>query len=166
MLLFLSIEGPDEPLNILFVCTGNICRSPLAEGIFAHMVENAGRAAEFDIQSAGTGAWHVGEPPDRRSIAVAAAHGIDIASQRARRMTAEDFDRSDLILAMDHENLKSLQKSAPTKVQGRIHLFDAFTSGGRADIPDPYYGDLDGFERVYSMLFAGCSRLLELTERP
>lgn len=130
------------------------------------MARNAGRAGEFDIQSAGTGSWHVGQPPDRRSVAVAAAHGIDIAGQKARRIAASDFAHFDLILAMDHENLQSLRKSAPATTLERIHLFDAFTSGSRRDVPDPYYGDLNGFEQVYSMLFSGCSRLLELTEKP
>ena len=148
-------------LNILFVCTGNICRSPLAEGIFAHMVANAGRAAEFDIDSAGTGGWHQGDPPDRRSIAVAAHHGIDIAGQRARRITGGDFDRYDLILAMDHDNVRSLLQTAPSRAQAKVHLFDAFTTGGNTDVPDPYYGDGADFEAVYAMLFAGCTRLLE-----
>jgi protein-tyrosine phosphatase len=148
-------------LNILFVCTGNICRSPLAEGIFARMVANAGRAAEFDIDSAGTGGWHQSDPPDRRSIAVAAHHGIDISGQRARRITAIDFDRYDLILAMDHDNVRSLLQTAPSRAQAKIHLFDAFTTAGNTDVPDPYYGDGADFEAVYAMLFAGCTRLLE-----
>jgi protein-tyrosine phosphatase len=153
-------------LNILFICTGNICRSPLAEGIFTHMVSNAGRASEFDIQSAGTGSWHVGEQPDRRSIATAASHGIDITRQRARRITMKDFGRFDLILAMDHDNMRSLRETAPPEALAKIHLFDAYTSGGRTDVPDPYYGGPEGFEQVYTMLFAGCIRLLELAGKP
>lgn len=149
-----------DRFKILFVCMGNICRSPLAEGIFRHMVINAGRATEFDIQSAGTGGWHQGNPPDRRSIAVAAAHGIDISSQRARRIVAGDFARFDLILALDHDNLRNLQKIAPAEHLGKLRLFNSYALGTKDDIPDPYYGGRDDFDRVYTMLLAGCSSLL------
>ncbi|NLR99184.1 low molecular weight phosphotyrosine protein phosphatase [Rhizobium sp. P38BS-XIX] len=146
--------------RILFVCAGNICRSPLAEGIFRHLVTEAGRSAEFEIDSAGTGGWHQGQRPDRRSVAAAAGHGIDISSQRARRIEPADFSSFDLILAMDQDNLKNLRKSAPADALGRLHLFNAFTLGSNRDIPDPYYGDREDFEAVYTMLLAGCSALL------
>jgi protein-tyrosine phosphatase len=139
---------------------GNICRSPLAEGIFKHMADNAGRAAEFDIDSAGTGGWHQGNPPDPRSLAVAAAHGIDISKQRARRIIAADFDRFDLILALDRDNLRNLQKIVPAAAAPRLHLFSRYAIGTDEDIPDPYYGGRDGFERVYTMLLTGCNSLL------
>jgi protein-tyrosine phosphatase len=147
--------------RILFICAGNICRSPLAEGIFRHIVMNADRAEEFEIDSAGTGGWHQGDAPDRRSIAVAAANGIDISARRARRISAEDFDRFHLILAMDHDNLRNLKKFASPSAEGRLHLFSRFTLDTAEDIPDPYYGRREDFEAVYAMLFAGCSRLLE-----
>ncbi|MFT4183430.1 MAG: low molecular weight protein-tyrosine-phosphatase [Rhizobium sp.] len=147
-------------LRILFVCAGNICRSPLAEGIFRHLVDEAGRGPEFQIDSAGTGGWHQGERPDRRSIATAAGHGVDISGQRARRIETADFDRFDLILAMDQDNLKNLQKAAPADALGRLHLFNAFALGRNTDIPDPYYGGHEDFEAVYTMLLAGCSALL------
>jgi len=146
--------------RILFVCAGNICRSPLAEGIFRHLASKAGRAHEFEIDSAGTGGWHQGERPDRRSIAVAADHGIDISGQQARRMEPADFGRFDLILAMDQDNLKNLRKAASTDALGKLHLFNALALGSNRDIPDPYYGDREDFEAVYTMLFAGCSALL------
>ncbi len=146
--------------RILFVCAGNICRSPLAEGIFRHLASKAGRAGEFEIDSAGTGGWHRGQRPDRRSIAAAAGHGIDISGQRARRIEPADFVRFDLILAMDQDNLKNLRKAAPAHALGRLHLFHAFTLDGDKDIPDPYYGDREDFEAVYTMLLAGCSALL------
>jgi protein-tyrosine phosphatase len=150
-----------DRFNILFVCAGNICRSPLAEGIFRHLADNAGRADEFGIDSAGTGGWHQGDAPDRRSIAVAAANGIDISRQRARRISAEDFDRFDLILAMDHDNLTNLKKFAPAEALAKIHLFSAFALATSEDVPDPYYGRREDFEAVYAMLFSGCNVLLE-----
>ncbi|GES43460.1 protein-tyrosine-phosphatase [Rhizobium dioscoreae] len=146
--------------RVLFVCAGNICRSPLAEGIFRHLADEAGRGGEFDIDSAGTGSWHQGERPDRRSIAVAAGHGIDISDQRARRIASADFGRFDLILAMDQDNLKNLRKAAPADALGKLHLFNALALGSNKEIPDPYYGDREDFEAVYTMLLAGCSALL------
>jgi len=146
--------------RVLFVCAGNICRSPLAEGIFRHLVEQAGRSSEFEIDSAGTGGWHQGEPPDRRSIAVAAGHGVDISNQHARRIASGDFGRFDLILAMDQDNLKNLRKVAPADALGRLYLFNALALGSNRDIPDPYYGSREDFEAVYTMLLAGCSALL------
>lgn len=146
--------------RILFVCAGNICRSPLAEGIFRHLANEAGRAGEFEIDSAGTGGWHQGQRPDRRSIAAAAGHGIDISGQRARRIASADFGSYDLILAMDQDNLKNLRKTAPADALGKLHLFNALALGSNKDIPDPYYGDREDFEMVYTMLLAGCSALL------
>lgn len=149
-----------DRFKILFVCMGNICRSPLAEGIFRHLVINAGRASEFELESAGTGGWHQGNPPDPRSIAVAASHGIDISGQRARRISADDFRRFDLILALDRDNLRNLQKIAPADSAGRLHLFSHYATGHTDDVPDPYYGGQEGFERVYTMLLTGCNSLL------
>ncbi|MGM4982675.1 low molecular weight protein-tyrosine-phosphatase [Rhizobium lusitanum] len=146
--------------RILFVCAGNICRSPLAEGIFRHLATEAGRSLEFEIDSAGIGGWHQGERPDRRSVAVAAGRGIDISSQRARRIASSDFGRFDLILAMDRDNLKNLRKVAHADLHGKLHLFNALALGSNKDIPDPYYGGRDDFEAVYTMLLAGCSALL------
>ncbi|MDE1995194.1 MAG: low molecular weight phosphotyrosine protein phosphatase [Rhizobiaceae bacterium] len=151
-----------DHFRILFVCAGNICRSPLAEGIFRHLATEAGEADRFEIDSAGTGGWHQGEKPDRRSIATAAAHGINLADQRARRIETADFDRFDLILAMDQDNLKNLRKIAPPTAASKLHLFNAYALGSNKDIPDPYYGRQDDFEQVYTMLFAGCRALLPI----
>ncbi|AYG60843.1 low molecular weight phosphotyrosine protein phosphatase [Rhizobium jaguaris] len=148
--------------RILFVCAGNICRSPLAEGIFRHLAAEARRSSEFEIDSAGTGGWHQGERPDRRSIAAAADHGVDISGQRARRIEVADFDRFDLILAMDQDNLKNLRKIAPADALGKLYLFNAFTLGSNKDIPDPYYGGHEDFEAVYTKLLAGCIALLPM----
>lgn len=107
-------------ISILFVCMGNICRSPLAEGIFGHLVAEAGLTGGFMIDSAGTGGWHEGEPPDRRSIATAKSHSIDISGQRARRIRPRDFRDFDLILAMDRDNLAALERA---RRMGRISIF-------------------------------------------
>lgn len=146
-------------ISILFVCMGNICRSPLAEGIFSHLVDAAGLADCFEIDSAGTGGWHEGEHPDRRSIATARGHGIDISRQRARRITTEDFSHFDLILAMDRANIAELHRMRPEATN--IRLFGEFALETGEDIPDPYYGSSDEFELVYARLFTGCRRLLE-----
>jgi protein-tyrosine phosphatase len=144
--------------SILFVCMGNICRSPLAEGIFTHLVEEAGLRDRFSIDSAGTGSWHQGDQPDRRSIATARQHGIDITAQKARRVRTADFDDFDLILAMDGNNVSALRALAPDA--DNIHLFGDLALGSGEDIPDPYYGGADGFEAVYARLLAGCRKLL------
>jgi protein-tyrosine phosphatase len=144
--------------SILFVCLGNICRSPLAEGIYRHLTE-AGSEKPV-IASAGIGGWHVGNPPDRRSIKVAAAKGIDISRQRARQVRAEDFLNFDLVVAMDSSNLARLESLMPSEATARLHLFSELAFGTRQDVPDPYYGDLEDFEAVYSMLFSGCSAVV------
>ena len=146
--------------SILFVCTGNICRSPLAEGIFRHLVTEAGRDADVLIDSAGTGGWHEGELPDPRSRAIAKTHGIDISGQRARQIRPDDFNRFSLILAMDRGNLASLRRSAGSTSSAEIALFNQYTLGQNKDVPDPYYGGEDGFLNVYNMLLAGCQSLL------
>jgi protein-tyrosine phosphatase len=155
-----------EPIKILFVCAGNICRSPLAEGVFRHLATTTGRAARFEIDSAGIGGWHRGEPPDRRSVAVAAENGFDISGQRARQVIIEDFSRFDLILAMDHDNLRHLKALAPPAATGKVHLFSAITAKTDEAVPDPYYGGKRDFVAVYTMLFAGCTMLLETIGNP
>lgn len=146
-------------VSILFVCMGNICRSPLAEGIFTRITEEAGAENRYSADSAGTGGWHQGDPPDRRSIATAKSHGIDISGQRARRIRHEDFTDFDLILGMDRANVAELRKIAPTSAN--IHLFADFALGTGEDIADPYYGGPDGFELIYTRLFTGCSKLFD-----
>lgn len=136
---------------ILFVCLGNICRSPLAEGIFRAVVEERGETPDFTIDSAGTGAWHVGSAPDPRSIAIAARYGVAIGGQQARKVRPDDFDRFDLILGMDRSNVDDLRQLAGVQA-GKVYLFTDFALGTPRDVPDPYYGGADGFENVYRMI--------------
>ncbi|KQZ29537.1 protein tyrosine phosphatase [Mesorhizobium sp. Root552] len=138
--------------SILFVCLGNICRSPLAEGVFAAVLEEKRLSEHFELDSAGTGGWHAGSAPDPRSVAIAASHGIDISGQKARKVNADDFSRFDLILAMDRSNVEELQRLAPAAARERIHLFLEFADGNVRDVPDPYYGGPDGFAAVYRMI--------------
>ncbi len=136
---------------ILFVCLGNICRSPMAEGIFRTMAQQNG-LGEIHVDSAGTGDWHIGKPPDRRAIAKAAEHGVDISGLRARQLAAGDFDRFDLILTMDSANFDNVTAAAPATRHDRIHRFMQLALDRTEDVPDPYYGGPEGFEQVYRML--------------
>lgn len=150
-------------MRLCFVCMGNICRSPTAHGVMEHLVREAGLAGRIEIDSAGTGAWHVGELPDPRARAAAKKRGYDL-SHRARRFTADDFTRFDLVLAMDRENLASLHRLA----RGRGHAasvrllrsFDPDAPEG-AEVPDPYYREDDGFEHVLDICERACRGLLE-----
>ncbi|WP_419906931.1 low molecular weight protein-tyrosine-phosphatase [Hoeflea sp.] len=150
-----------KPSSILFVCLGNICRSPMAEGVFRSMAQSKGFDKSTLIDSAGTGSWHVGNPPDTRAIAKAAEHGVDISELRARQIAPGDFERFDLVLAMDQSNLETLQGRAPQAANARLHRFMSFALDEPLDVPDPYYGAADGFETVYAMLERGCSAMLE-----
>lgn len=147
---------------MLFVCLGNICRSPLAEGVFAHLVEAEGLTDQFEIDSAGTGAWHVGEPPDGRASQVAASHGI-LLDSRARQVEAEDLERFDHILAMDRSNLRELQRMVDLSGEAvEVRLLREYDREADGDeVPDPYYGGADGFEHVYRMVRRSCEYLLE-----
>ncbi|UCI08293.1 low molecular weight protein-tyrosine-phosphatase [Mesorhizobium sp. B1-1-8] len=138
--------------SILFVCLGNICRSPLAEGVFRAVLAERGGGGDIVLDSAATSGWEVGSAPDQRSIAIAARHGIDISGQRARKVTKEDFSRFDLILGMDRLNVRDLQALAPAAMRDRVHLFLEFTLGKTSDVPDPYYGGADAFASVYRMI--------------
>lgn len=150
--------------RLLFVCQGNICRSPLAEGVFAHMAAEAGLGDAFHLDSAGTAGWNVGNPPDSRALAVAAARGIDISHLRARQVTRDDFGRFDLVLAMDEDNLQTLRGLAGDRSGdpgARIRPFLDFAPDmGLAGVPDPYYGGRQGFEDVLDMLEAASRGLL------
>ncbi|MEM7500274.1 MAG: low molecular weight protein-tyrosine-phosphatase [Pseudomonadota bacterium] len=141
-------------MRVLCVCLGNICRSPMAEGVLAARAREAGVALEVD--SAGTGSWHVGDAPDPRAIAAAAARGIDIAGQHARQVSMVDFERFDLILAMDEGNLASLERLRPVAARAALRL--AHPDG--QPVPDPYYGGDGGFERVLDMLEAMAESVL------
>jgi len=145
-------------MKILMVCLGNICRSPLAHGVMQHLVEKEG--LDWHIDSAGTGGWHVGEPPDRRAIAVARRHGIDISAQRAQQLHPDHLDKFDRIFTMDRSNLRNVLALADTPAQrARIELFL-----GNREVPDPYY-DNAMFEPVYQLVEARCTELVELLKR-
>ncbi|TVP51857.1 MAG: low molecular weight phosphotyrosine protein phosphatase [Halomonadaceae bacterium] len=143
-----------EPVRILFVCLGNICRSPSAHGVFRQRVSQAGLEAKLLIESAGTGDWHLGKAPDRRSAAVAMSRGVDISDLRARLVTSQDFHAFDYLLAMDNSNLADLQAMAPANHGATLGLFldYATASGAIREVPDPYYGGDQGFEHVLDLV--------------
>ena len=147
------------PTKILMVCLGNICRSPLAEGILqAKLSKN-----DFIVDSAGTGGWHAGEKPDKRSIAVAKQKGLDISQQKARQFSAKDFKEFDFIYAMDmsnYKNILSLAENEQDKTKVTLILNELFP-GENVEVPDPYYGGADGFENVYNMLDKACDVIAE-----
>lgn len=149
--------------NVLFVCLGNICRSPLGEAIFIHKARAAGVLDAMDIDSAGIGHWHIGQPADPRSIEVGRRHGLDVKSI-ARQVEASDLERFDLLLAMDRENRRDLlDLGAPESRVRLMRSFDPAMEGVRErelDVPDPYLGGREGFEGVYQMLDAACEGLL------
>jgi protein-tyrosine phosphatase len=147
-------------MKILMVCLGNICRSPLAEGILRAKIDENG--LDWKVDSAGTGDWHVGEKPDHRSIKVARKHGIDISGQAARQIKPSDLDEFDLILAMDTENLQDILKIAKGHGQAaKVHLITSFSDNpGLKNIPDPYWND-DGFEPVFNLLEHSCDAVIE-----
>ncbi len=147
--------------SVLFVCMGNICRSPTAEGVFRHHVEQAGLAESIIVDSAGTHAYHVGDPPDRRSQAAAERRGISLAGIRARRVETDDFENFDLVLAMDEDNLARLHAEADASLHSRIRLFLDYGSGPEREVPDPYYGGASGFERVLDLIEDASKGLLK-----
>ncbi|MCG8408809.1 MAG: low molecular weight phosphotyrosine protein phosphatase [Phycisphaerales bacterium] len=147
--------------SVLFVCLGNICRSPLAEGVFRDLAQKRRLSDKLEIESAGTGAWHVGNPPDPRSIEIANEHGIDISQQQARRITEADFSQFDFIFAMDQDNLRHLSAHRPPDGTATLSLFLDYAGLGQKDVPDPYYGGTDGFQRVYGMIETASSGILD-----
>ena len=154
-------------VKVLFVCMGNICRSPMAQGVFRHLVQEAGYTAEIQIDSAGTHGYHIGEPPDERAEETARVRGIDISDLRARRAEPKDFLCFDYILAMDQENYHSLARICPPGMEPKLLLFMDFAPQlKRREVPDPYYGGQRGFDQVLDMVEAAARGLLEhLTRR-
>lgn len=154
-------SAPSEPTTVLFVCLGNICRSPLAEGVFASMAEARGVADRFRVDSAGTAGYHVGETADRRSIAVAAAHGIRLTG-RARQVSRRDVTEPGVVVAMDRSNQRSLERLKGRRGDAEIVLMrDYDPEADSPDVPDPYYGGPDGFEEVYRIVERSCRELLD-----
>jgi protein-tyrosine phosphatase len=146
-------------VSVLYVCLGNICRSPLGEGVLAHRLEEEDLSSRVRVDSAGTGAWHLGEPPDPRSTEVALRHGIALRGL-ARRVSVEDFHEFDYIFAMDRANLQDLRHLESQVEEGaRLNLFREFDpdKDGDLDVPDPYYGGPDGFDVMFDMIDRTCA---------
>lgn len=152
--------------RVLFVCLGNICRSPTADGVFRELVREAGLAGAVEVDSAGTAAYHTGNPPDPRTVAAAARRGYDLSALRARQAVAADLARFDYVLAMDRSNLANLRAIAPAGGEDRLGLFLAYAANYAEDeVPDPYYSGPDGFELVLDMVEDACRGLLDEVKR-
>ena len=150
----------ETKIRVLFVCTGNICRSPTAEGVFRALVAKHGLGGRIEADSAGTGDWHVGEPPDERSQEAALRRGIDLSTIRGRQVGRDDFATFDLVVAMDRSHVRALQRLAPA-AKDKVRLFLDYAPGEKGrDVPDPYFGGGSGFDRVLDMIEAGCAGLL------
>ena len=148
-------------VKVLFVCMGNICRSPTAEGVFRHLVEKDNLDSEISIDSAGTHAYHVGNPPDQRSQDAALKRDVDLSSQRARRVKADDFISFDYVIAMDESNKDDLLSICPDGYEDRVHLFLDFSNDEQTEVPDPYYGQGRGFEIVLNLVENASAGLLK-----
>jgi protein-tyrosine phosphatase len=155
-----------KTINILFVCMGNICRSPTAEGVFRRLVQNAGLEHKLHIDSAGTHDYHIGKSPDRRASASALQRGYDLSALRGRQVSERDFHEFDYILAMDNENLANLQRISPPGHAAKLSLFLEFsTNFSESEVPDPYYGGAQGFEHVLDLVEDAARGLLLKLER-
>lgn len=152
--------------SILFVCMGNICRSPTAHGVFQQKVQDRGLAQHIQVDSAGTHNYHPGNPPDERSQAHAVKRGYDLSALRARQISDSDFERHDLILAMDWDNLALIQEECPAEHLGKVRRLTEFCLKHDSPVvPDPYYGGKDGFEHVLDLVEDACEGLLQHVER-
>ena len=154
-------------VSVLFVCMGNICRSPTAEGVMRKHLEGLTEELSVEVDSAGTHAYHAGQAPDPRAIEAAARRGIDLSGQIARAVEHADFERFDLILAMDEDNLAILENMRPPGSRSQVGLLLAYSrSYPVGSVPDPYYGGRNGFERVLDMLEDACAGLLQHLQKP
>ncbi len=151
-----------DPLQVCFVCLGNICRSPTAEGVFQHIVNRDGLSALVEVDSAGTAAYHVGEPANSKSRMIAEQNGVSLNS-KARKFEYSDFDYFDLVIAMDNENLRDLQRlDRKSRYRDKIFLLRDFDPvPGDKEVPDPYYGGINGFELVFEIVMRSCESLLD-----
>ncbi|WP_456407246.1 low molecular weight protein-tyrosine-phosphatase [Thiolapillus sp.] len=153
--------GKSHSVAVLFVCMGNICRSPTAHGVFRKLVQDEGVDQLIEIDSAGTHAYHVGSPPDQRAQATAVSRRLDLSDLRGRQVEVEDFHRFDYVLAMDKENLENLRQICPVGAEEKISLFMDFAPDyGMSEVPDPYYGGDRGFEQVFDMIEEASNGLL------
>lgn len=165
------VIGRPEPVplasrRVLFVCMGNICRSPTAEGVFRKLLEERAPELEVLVDSAGTHAYHVGEPPDPRAQRAALRRGVDLSAQRARRVTEQDFEHFELVLAMDEQNREALLEICPSERRDRVRLLlDFAPQVGRSEVPDPYYGGSNGFEHVLDLVEEAAVGVLEHLRR-
>lgn len=149
-------------VSVLFVCLGNICRSPTAEAVFSHLVEERGLSGRVEVDSAGTGSWHIGHPPDPRAVAAAKERGYDLSPLRARQVTAQECGEHDFVVVMDSENLANVQRLCP---ESNVHrLMDFAPNLEVDDVPDPYYGDEDSFDEVLDLIEEATEGLLEAVE--
>lgn len=152
-------------MRVLLVCLGNICRSPTAEGILRYKLAQAGLAGRVEVDSCGTGGWHIGQPPDPRAQEAAAKRGFDLGDLRARQLDDTDFERFDYILAMDQDNLQILEQRCPQGCRAHIGLLLDFAGYAGRPVPDPYYGGDRGFEEVLDLVEAGAEGLVEEIRR-
>ena len=153
--------------RILIVCMGNICRSPMAEGLLRHKLDGAGLSQRVRLDSAGIGPWHADRPPDSRAIAVCRENGIEIGDLRGRQITTQDFSVHDWVLCADRQNLRDLHAIAPKHARPRIELLLAWAGlGAKAEIPDPYTGTLEDFRKVYALLDRATDAALEKLKLP
>ena len=150
-----------RPLGVLMVCLGNICRSPMAEGVLRTRLQEAGLDAKVHVDSAGTGRSHVGHAPDERAIACAGKHGVDISEQRARTLTLEDFSEFDFILCADRTILHDARVRKPRTSHAEVELLLEWSGVGRKDIPDPYYGDARDFDKAFKLVDAAALGVVE-----
>jgi protein-tyrosine phosphatase len=158
----MASDENNEQLAVLFVCMGNICRSPTAEGVFRKLLADARLEDRVRVDSAGTTGFHEGAPPDARALKAASARGFDLGGIRARRVVPEDFEAYDLILAMDEENLAELQRAAPEEARARLRLLLEYAPAApQTSVPDPYYGGKNGFEQVLDLVTDACAGLIE-----
>lgn len=147
-------------VSVLFVCLGNICRSPTAHAMFETQVQQQHLAARINVDSAGTGDWHIGRAPDKRAQATASNRGLDMSHLRARQVSAQDFEHFDYVLAMDYQNLRDLEQMRPPAYDGYLGLFLPFGGGVLEEVPDPYFGGEQGFEDVFDMVELASKGLL------
>ena len=154
-------------MKVLFVCLGNICRSPTAHGVLEKQIKTHNLATQIQVDSCGTGSWHIGHAPDQRTLDAASKRGYDSSHIRARRLCAEDFQTFDYILAMDTRNLADVIKNAPLNYQGKIQLLlDYSQEKSVLEVPDPYYGGEQGFDQVFHLVEEACAGLLNyLTDK-